>query len=58
MKDQHQRDTTDHVKPLSLESAIFDVAPRIVGSEAKPSQPQPTSNRPHPIGRISLRPPE
>jgi hypothetical protein len=58
MANQNTNDRAEQIKPLSLESAIIDVAPRIPGSEAKPTPPQPTAIRPHPSGRITLRPPQ
>ncbi len=58
MPDQHHDERSKQIKPLSLESAILDVAPRITEREPKPAaQPQPLQ-RPRPSGRISLRPPE
>lgn len=56
MPEQNSNDRAEQIKPLSLESAIIDVAPRVQIAEVKPVQPQPTVSRSHPSGRITLRP--
>ncbi|MEO0630094.1 MAG: hypothetical protein AAFY46_05115 [Planctomycetota bacterium] len=56
MPDQHPNRNVEQLKPLSLESAILDVAPRVTEPDPKPAPAQQPTQRPGPSGRISLRP--
>lgn len=57
MSEELSREMQDQVRPLSLESAILDVAPK-VGTQPPKSQPAPqTGTRTRPIGRVSLKDP-
>lgn len=55
MSEELSREMQDQVRPLSLESAILDVAPRVETRTPK-EQPVPQVHvRPRPIGRVSLK---
>lgn len=56
MSDELPHQSRDQVKPLSLESAIIDVAPRVSGEPAKHgSTPDARTARPSPLGRLNLK---
>ncbi len=55
MPDEPNREDQDQIKPLSLESAIVDVAPRVTPDQPKPADSQQTGQRKLAQGRISLK---
>ena len=62
MQDNDLQPRKDDVKPLSLESAILDVAPRVPAGQPKPTPTHqsinPSAGRPTAGGRIKLFPSE